>query len=130
MSGLNSVLSVRNKIGAIKQPVSFITREWTGKTVGDGISKDTETEVYPAPHIVDYSHSIRLQEGGAIKQGDLLLKAISKSSFPSSKDIDGSSEAKNIERFFKVGEYYYTVISVRERYLTWDVQVRKHSVQE
>lgn len=128
LPGLNSILKVRDDIGAIReQPIYIITRKWSGVSPGDGLSEDTEEKVYPSPGIRDHSHDVRLMSGGTMKQGDLILRNLSKASYPDRKSIDGSSDAKNEEKFFKVGDFVYTVVNIKENHLTWDIQVRRHA---
>ena len=81
--GLHSILKVREDIGAYReQPIYLVTREWTGRQIGDGKWKDTEVKVYPIPGIRDHSHNLRLIEGGTYKQGDLMVTNISKQAYP------------------------------------------------
>jgi hypothetical protein len=129
IKGVNSVLSVREQIGAIKEPVSIVTRTWTGKAIGDGDFTDTEELINPQPGIKDLSHNLRLSEGGAIKQGDLIINCISKKTYPTEDLINGKSEWPTIEKFYKVGDSLYNVISVVQKYLTWNVQIRRHLAQ-
>jgi hypothetical protein len=126
---IDSVLSVRDKAGLVLKECSIVNRKWSGKTVGDGRASDTVTKIYPSPGVKDLSHNIRLVEGGAVKQGDLFLIGISKNKYEDS-DLRADTGKKNQERFIRVGEDLYTVISVKENYLTWDIQVRRLSSQE
>jgi hypothetical protein len=125
VSCLDDVLGIRDDIGAIKQPVFIITRTWSGEAPGDGTKRDTEKQVLPTPMVVDLSHSLRILEGGAVKRGDLILKMISKNQFPLESEVDGKSPSRNVEKFYRVGEAYYQVISVTEDYAWWNVQIRR-----
>ena len=124
-STVDDVLQIRDEIGVVKAEVSFVTRSWSGETVGDGSASEAKEKVIPTPHVVDLSHNIRLQAAGSIQQGDILLKSISKKRYPDLTDVDGSSESKNIERFYEIGDKLYKVINVVSKYATWAVQVRK-----
>ena len=128
MGCIDSVLKVREDVGAVIQPCSIVTRTWTGRTVGDGIAEDEIDDIRPSPGIVDLSHDVRLMEGGSIKQGDLILTHISKNRY-NREDIDGTTDGKNIERFIKVGDYHYNIIHVKEDHLTWNIHVRRHLAQ-
>jgi hypothetical protein len=97
--------------------------------VGDGRASDTVTKIYPSPGVKDLSHNIRLIEGGAVKQGDIILTGVSKNKY-AEEDLRSDTGVKNVERFIKLGEDLYTVITVKEGYLTWDVQIRRLSSQE
>lgn len=122
---VDDVLQVRDDIGAIKDSVYIVTRAWDGDEIGDGNAVESKTIVYPSPWIVDYSHSLRITEGGNIKQGDILLKQISQDRYPNEIDVDCKTSSKLIEKFYEIGGILYNVISVRKRYATWDVQVRR-----
>lgn len=119
------VLSVRDDIGAQKAEINIIRRWWTGEAVGDGeIGEETCTPVYPSPHLVDYSHSLRLQTGGNWKAGDLLLKSLSMERY-TVEYLEGRGLAKNEEQFFEIDGKLYRVISSKVKYATIDVQVRR-----
>ena len=121
---INPILGVRDTLGAQKHDVFLLTRTWSGEIVGDGQPVDTKSQVLPSPNIVDLSHSLRLKSGGNIRQGDILLKMISKQSFPERFEIDGEVLDKNVEFFYFFGDVIYRVISVTEDHLWWNVQVR------
>lgn len=124
---IDTILGVRDSIGAVIQAVYFVTRTWSGTQPGDGTAKDVETRMIPSPGLKNFSHDLRLKEGGAIKQGDIFLTHVSRNFLES--QLDGSSPAANIEKFFRVGEYIYQVINVQEKYVTFDVQLRRLSNQ-
>lgn len=126
---LDSVLDVRRQIGADLKRVFLITRTWSGDQIGSGDVTEESVEFDPIPGVKDYSHNIKLEAGGNIKQGDLIIHQISKNQCPLESDVDGSSTDQNIEKLYKVGEHYYRVISVVEKHLTWNVQVRRLSDQ-
>lgn len=131
LPSVDSILGVRDAVGAIVEPVYLVTRTWyqdqgltTLATAPEGYAKDSTVQMLPTPQIVNYSQNIRLVEGGAVKQGDIILKSVSKNKYALS-DIDGTTTAENVERFFKVGVKLYQVINVTENYLTWQVQLRE-----
>ena len=127
---IDSILSVRECIGAQLADVSFVTRTWAGERVGDGTFKDVETAMHPLPQIKDYSHNIRVTEASAIKQGDLLLVGISRNQYPDENMLRTDTGSATVEKFIKVGRHFYRTISVREKLVTWDIQVRKVSQDE
>jgi hypothetical protein len=120
----DAILSIRDNIGAIIHIVSFVTRTWSGVEVGQGTAKDVVVQMKPTPGIKSYDQDIRLKEGGSIKAGDIILKSVSRHLFKET-DLDGSSPAQNIEKFFLVGAKLYQVISLTESYVTWNVQLRE-----
>jgi hypothetical protein len=108
-----------------KHKIYLITRTWSGDRVGQGAFVDVGAEVLPTPYMKSYDHSFRMQSGGVVKQGDIFLKYINKKDFPLRTDVDCTTTEKNIEKFYKIEEYLYRVISIVEAYVHWDVQVRK-----
>lgn len=132
LPSMDSILGVRDQIGAALKPVWFVTRTWytddtlatESTALGQGSAQDQETQLLPSPRIREFSQDLRLVEGGMVKRGDLILSGISKQTYRE-KDLDGSSCAGNIETLFKVGDKLYQVISVRERLVTFDVHVRE-----
>lgn len=121
----DSILSVRDQIGAIKHQVYMLTRTWSGDEIGEGTPTDSLTQILPTPHIVDLSHSLNIREGGMIKQGDLILKSISRQSYPNESDIDCTKTIENVERYYFIDGRIYEVISVKRKYVTWQIQIRR-----
>lgn len=126
---INDVLSIRDELGAAKQPVALVTRTWSGTEPGDGTFTDASTPVVPSPSILAYTDDYRIKEGGAVQQGDIKLKWISKQSFPDRAAVECAIEAQNIEKFYSVGGFMYRVIQVEEKLLSWNVLLRKVSKQ-
>lgn len=124
---LGSILSTRDCIGAKLHDVFILERKWSGERPGDGKASETVTQILPTPQIVDYSHNLRLTEGGAIKQGDIVLKNFSKAAYPLETSLDCSTDNRTIEKYYLINERQYTVIHIKENYLTWDIHLRKRS---
>ncbi len=131
----DAILGIRDSIGAVIKPVYFLTRTWytdedltTAATAPEGFAKDSQIQMLPSPQIKDFSQDIRLREGGAVKAGDIILQNISRNKYGIA-DLDGTSTAENIERFYIVGVKIYQVINVSESYLTFRVQLRELSNQ-
>jgi hypothetical protein len=125
---IDGILGVRDCIGAALHPVYIVTREWSGEQPGDGNSSETEEQILPTPEIKDYGHDLRLTEGGAIRQGDIILRNISKNQYPNESDLDCSTDGKrNIEKYYLINDRYYTVIHIKEDYLVWHVHLRKRN---
>lgn len=123
-------LGIRDDIGASFKKVFLVKRKWSGVEPGDGTAKDVSTALLPTPRVVEFSHTFRVLEGGSVQQGDILLKGISKHKYPSQCQVDGSADGGAIENFYLVGDFLYKVISVTEKLLTWNVQLRKLSSQK
>jgi hypothetical protein len=133
---IDTILSIRDQIGAIIEPVSFVTRTWykdeaktTLANAPEGYFSTAFERLLPTPKIVNFSQDVRLREGGAIKAGDIVLQSISKNKF-SRSELDGTSTAPNIERLYAIGDKIYQVINVTEKYVTWNVQLRELTNQE
>lgn len=126
---LNPILSIRDDLGVALKPVYLVTRNWTGEEIGDGTYSDIAVRVAPSPRVVEFFNNFTIKEGGAVQQGDLLLKMISKESYPTQNRIDCTTELANQEKFYKVGVHLYRVIMVKEKQLVWEVQLRKVTKQ-
>ena len=122
-ASVDDILGVRDSIGAVLQPIYIVTRTWSGTTPGDGTAVDTEAQVLPSPGIKDYSHDLRMREGGVVKAGDIMLTGVSGNLYTESQ-LDGTSSAGNIEKLYRVGTKMYQVINVVQKYVTWEVQLR------
>lgn len=123
---INSILGVRDKIGVIHE-VFQVTRRWSGGEIGRGESVESKTRMLPTPGLREYAHDLRLNEAGAIRQGDILLKGISKVNYPTETDLDCSTEEPGEERFWLIDGKEYQTINIKESYVTWDVQIRRRS---
>ena len=135
LKGIDSILGIRDSVGAVIQPVYFVTRTWFENlelskvaTQPEGFAKDSVTQLLPSPGLKEYSQDIRLREGGTVKAGDIILKGISKNKFKES-DLDGSSSSANIQKFYLIGVKLYQVINVTQKHVTFSVQVRELSNQ-
>lgn len=126
---INSILGVRDELGAGLKDVYLVRRQWTGLEAGLGSCVETKVKVEPSPRVVEFKHDKRIQSGGVIDSGDILLKMVSKQSYPTQDLIDGSSSSERIENLYDVGGVLYRVISVVEKHLTWNVQLRQLSDQ-
>lgn len=129
LASSDGILSIRQNIGAALRKVFLVTRKWDGRRIGDGNLTETVCEVVPTPGIKDLSNDHRVKEGGAVQSGDIMVKMISKKEYPTEKDINCQTDDNLIEKFFRVGDVFYTVIQVHENHLTWDVQLRRKSDQ-
>lgn len=129
LSVTDDILGLRDDLGAIKYPIYILTRTWSGQERGSGEASDTIEQMLPTPYLVDLSHNLNLREGGTLKQGDLLLKMISRNKFKED-DINCSVTNKNIEKFYFIKNLLYEVISVTEHYVYFNVQIRKATKQK
>lgn len=129
LSNVDSILGIRDDIGAALKEVWLVTRAWRGSEPGDGTYVETKVRMLPSPRVVEYTDQARIREGGAVQQGDIMLKMISKQSFPEAADIDCSSGDASVEKFYEVGGSLYRVVSVTEKHVTWSVLLRKLTSQ-
>lgn len=122
---IDKILDIRDEMGALLAETHFVLRTWSGERPGDGTFTDIVTRLEPQPaSIADLSHDIRLGQGGAYKQGDLLLKGISQNTY-TEPDLLTQTHKKNVEKFIKVGDHYYVTVNIKKNLVTWDVQIRK-----
>jgi len=127
---VDKILEIRESIGAQLADVSIITRTWSGERIGDGSFTDVEVPMYPIPQIKDFSHNIRVSEAGAVKQGDLILVGISQNSYPDESMLRTDTGSNTVEKMIKVGNHFYRTVYVKQKLVTWDVQVRKVNQDE
>jgi hypothetical protein len=127
LGDVDSILSVRDQIGAALKPVYLVTRTWSGSELGEGTASVTKTQMLPSPRVVEFKHDLRLVEGGFVKAGDILLKMVSKQSYATESLLDGTSNVANVEKLYEVGGILYRPINVREKHVTWTVLLRRLS---
>jgi hypothetical protein len=125
LSITDDILGLRDELGAIKHKVYIVTRTWP-EVKGVGAYVEEVAQILPTPFLQDYSQDLRVREGGNIRQGDIVLKHISKQSYPSEDKIDCSvPDSKKMEKYYKINNRLYEVVNVKEDYVYWNVQVRK-----
>ena len=126
---VDSILAIRDQIGAALKPVYFVTRTWSGTELGDGTATIARVQMLPSPRVVEFKHDLKLVEGGFVKAGDVLLKMISKNKYTAESQLDGTSTVANVEKLYEVGGILYRVINVQEKHVTWSVLLRRISGQ-
>jgi hypothetical protein len=124
LENIDSYLGLRDELGAIKEPIYILTRVWSTEK-GQGSPVDTQARILPTPQLVDLSHSMKLREGGVIKQGDILLKMISKKSYPLEADINCEVSGELTEKWYLIKGETYEVVSITQDYVWWNVLLRK-----
>jgi len=126
LPSIDSILGIRDTVGAVILPVFFVTHTWSGSTIGDGTLSTSQVQMLPTPNWKSFSQDLRLKEGGVIKEGDILLTNVSRNKFKES-DLDGLTNVNNVEKFLRVGDKLYRVVSVVPKYLTWEILLREQS---
>ena len=124
LPAIDSILSIRDQLGAVIRPVSFLTRTWSGTEPGSGTATDSVVQLLPTPKIKEFSQDVRLREGGNIRAGDIILMGISRNKY-TYQDLDSVTASKSVEKFFMVGDKIYQIIQVTEKYVTFDVHIRE-----
>lgn len=124
LSVTDEILGLRDELGAEKAQVFIVTRTWaTEKGVG-GYTEQV-SQMKPTPYIVDLSHKYQVLQGGAVRQGDLLLKTVSKETYKTEDIVSLRTSDKLTEKYYKINGSLYEVISVTDNYVYWNVQIRK-----
>lgn len=130
LESVNDILSLRDSIGAALKEVYLVTKTWPGTEIGDGTAVVTKVKMVPSPRVVEFKHNLRLVEGGAVKSGDILLKMVSKQTYPTENLLDCTSAVQTVEKFYEVGGILYRFLSATEKHVTWNVLLRRVSQQE
>ncbi len=123
---VQGALETIESLDIYKSKVYLLTRTWKERK-GRGKPTDELTKVDPNPFISDYSHSLRLKEGGNIKQGDLIIKYLPKNLFPDENSVNLISNDEKIEKFYVLEKELYETVSIIKGYAYWNVQIRKTS---
>jgi hypothetical protein len=50
---------------------------------------------------------------------------VSKQSYPSEDTVRLKSTAANVQKYYKIDDQFYQALSVVEKYITWDVHIRR-----
>ena len=129
LSCTDDILGIRDCIGANKSSGVFIVcRTWEEKK-GVGTPSEKVSQVLPSPQIVSLRHSKRIREAGNNKQGDIMLKYISKQSYKESDlDLRVPKESKlTEEKFYRINDKDYEVLDIEEDYVYFNVTLRKRT---
>ena len=121
----DSLYGIRDDLGAAIHNVYIVTRTWTGDAVGEGSATDEVAQMLPTPALKNLSHDFEAQAAGTVKSGDIILKGISKQSWPDEDTVSLKSDNAKIQKFYLIDDKLYQVISTVESYISWDVQIRK-----
>ncbi len=108
-----------------RHKVYMLTRTWSGGRIGSGDKEDVQVVISPTPYMRDYSHSVRLQENGVIKAGDVIIKYIPIENYPDESELETKTNIKNVQKFYVINNRIYTVVSIVEGYVYWNVHLRK-----
>jgi hypothetical protein len=125
---INGILGVRDDLGAALKQVYLVTRTWTGAQIGAGSYTETRVQMLPSPRVVEFKNDLRIREGGAVKQGDVMLKMVSKETYAQA-DLDFSNVSGAVEKFYELGGELYRPIGVTEKHVCWSVLLRRQSNQ-
>ena len=110
-------LSVKDDLGLKKANVYFYRKE-------DDEEDATWKQILPTPSIKDFSHDVRLLEGGSVQQGDLILRGFPRSLY-SESDLETATEEGTTTLYWVINDRPYTTVSIVKKMLTWNVQVRR-----
>ena len=129
LQGVDSILSLRDSMGAGLKKVYFVERVYKNGVEIGGEYIDTKKQMLPSPRVVEFKSDLRIKEGGLVKEGDILLKMVSKKTYPREKMLDGSSCKPHVELLYLVGDIYYRVVNVQEKHVVWSILLRRLSTQ-
>lgn len=121
----DSILGIRDTIGAVIEPVYIVVRTWTGAQPGDGTSSDVTTQLLPSPQLANLVNTSKPGSAGTVENASIMLKGISKQSYATKDTVDLTSTLANVEKFYKLRGRLYNVTSVEESYITWNVRIKE-----
>lgn len=130
LPNIDEILGVRDTLGAALKEVYLVTRTWSGDEVGEGTPTVEKVRMLPSPGIKQFSAESAALQGGNVQQGDIMLKMISKNSYPDEKVVRCEAPSVNVEKYYEVGGVQYEVKGITEKHLTWSVHLRRRSNQE
>lgn len=121
----NDILGVRDAVGAAIHKVYIITRTWGSGEVGNGTPVDTVALVKPSPGLKNLDHDFREMAAGAAQVGDIILTGLSKQTYTQRSQIAFDDLTEGVEKFYRLDGKLYSVVSVVESYITWNVHIRR-----
>jgi hypothetical protein len=128
-SDIDDILGVRDDLGAQLANVYVVTRTWDGDEIGAGEATEAIVQMLPTPRVVKLSSQQKMRDGGQVDSADIILKMVSRESYPEKSLIDGSTDSGTKEIFYEIEDELYRVIEVESRHVTWTIKLRKHSDQ-
>lgn len=130
LSITDSILGVRDELGAAIHKVFIVTKTWPSGEVGNGDPIIERVPFLPSPGLKNLSHDLEALQGGNYQQGDIILTNCSKQSYPTEPDVSLEQDDPAVEKFYELNGKLYQVINVVEKYITWDIQIRKVSPRQ
>ena len=129
IKSVGCALKIRDDLGVQIADVYIVERSWSGQREGDGELLDTLTKIVPTPQIMDYSHDVRIQQGGSYKSGDLILKSIPLDAY-TEEELRTDTGDDTTVKYIKVGNHFYRTVHVKEKTVCWDIHITKVSEDE
>lgn len=122
MPSLNNLLSIRGQLAYIAR-LYRITRTYNS----DGITyTETSAEILPIPNIQERKKDVNVSREGELRRGEIEVKAVSKASYATANLLETiSNPATNVIYLYKYQDEYYTIMQLRERLLTWEMELEK-----
>lgn len=99
------------------------TRTWSGAELGRGMATDADLELAPRPRVRDPDPRWRSAAAGKFEDGDRVVDKVSATY--TQDELDGGGLAAGAEVFWLVDDEPYRVIGVDEKYLGWEVHLRR-----
>lgn len=122
----DSILSIRQDLGAQKHNVYILKRSWSDGKVGEGIPTDTIEKLNPSPNVQEFPHDIEVRSGGKILGGDIRLKMVSKKNHTREYlELKNTPDQKGVERFYYINGKLYSVVGIMEYQIHYDISLRK-----
>lgn len=121
----NDILGVRDTIGAAIHKVYIVKRTWTSGEVGSGTPVESVSTVKPSPGLKNLDHDFKEMAAGAAQVGDIILYGVSKQNYPTRSMVAFDDLTIGVEKFYRIDGKLYSVVSVVEKYITWDIHVRR-----
>ena len=114
----SKIYAIRDKLGIKKANVYFYEKPDGGTALWK--------QILPTPYIKSFKQDIRLQEGGSIHEGDLILQGIPKDSYFEDA-LETDSLQGTTTKYWVIKGRAYTTVSIKENLITYQVQIRRYS---
>ena len=129
-NSLECALSSIGELGLNVHEVGLFKRKWSEGKIGKGQPSDSLDLFSPQPRLSKIKLRWGIREGGTVKQGDLLVKLLTKATYPNESQINAASDDELEEIYYYVNGDLYEVIEVDEKLLYWNVTIRKTKKRE
>lgn len=117
-----AIYGLRDQIGAIKDPVYFLSRVWR-TAVGVGAPVDNAVRITPQPYVETQALDEMVSEHGEVIGGEFMLRGLVLTYTKAQVSLVPPNDLTEV--FYFIDGDFFVTTRVVKNYLSWDVTITK-----